>query len=114
MGLLELFKRKSKRLKDRNVFRPFVVNELSNPFHRMSSVCIDQEDAQTARIIMNDILDRVVGGQLKGQVSWRRELSPLCRKMVEFVANGSVYFEGCFKVNYDWSDLTVNKIEIRR
>lgn len=104
MGLLDLFKKTDKRLNNRNKFLT-LTSKVKN-FHSANHTYFSPEEREELETIMANIIASVIKGNLCGTVSWKRRLSPLATKMVEFVANNCVYFEDTFKVDFNWSDLT--------
>lgn len=105
MGLLELFKRKEKTsLWDRNKFLTLTCKP--KMYHVRNYVKFSVEEIEVLEDVLHQIINNVVYGTLYGTVTWKRQLSPLANKMIEFVANNCVYYEDTFKVDYNWSDLT--------
>lgn len=89
-------------------------NELLNgfakyvsPYASGSKVAFSADEKEVVKRITTHILDKVIDGELTGQISFKEKLSPLGQDLIAFWANNDIYFErGFFHVNWNWTDLT--------
>lgn len=98
---------KMKKMKrDRNELLNGFAKYIS-PYKSGSKVSFSDEEKEVVKNVTSYILDKIVDGELTGQVTFKEKLSPLGQDLVAFLANNDVYWEnGCFRVDWNWTDLT--------